>query len=85
MYICLLLQSSLHTRHLVFLVEDIRQRPDRRDLELVDLTVALGVMLLDVLKIGRVFEGRVVLLVALASSSKTTTKNVFNAESPYPV
>ena len=57
----LLLDRSLDTGHFFVLLKDIRQRPNRRNLELVDLAMALCVMLLDVFKVCGFFESGVVL------------------------
>ena len=43
---------------LLILGQDIRQRPYRRDAIRVDLLVAFGVMLLDVLELGRLWSER---------------------------
>jgi hypothetical protein len=63
-YVCithlLLFQHRPHTTHLILLLQDIRQRPNRRDLELVDLAMALGVVILDVFELCGGAESRVV-------------------------
>lgn len=41
-----------HGRHLLVWLQDVRQRPHRRDAELVDLLVTLGVVALDVDEVG---------------------------------
>lgn len=53
-------QRCLHTRHFLLLLQNIRQRPNRRNLKLINLPMALGVVLLDVLKLRRVLEGGIV-------------------------
>jgi hypothetical protein len=53
-------QHRPHTTHLILLLQDIRQRPNRRDLELVDLAMALGVVILDVFELCGGAESRVV-------------------------
>jgi hypothetical protein len=49
----LLLQRSLHARHLVILLQDTGQWPNRRDREGVDLPVTLRIMVLDMFKLCR--------------------------------
>jgi hypothetical protein len=56
----LLLQCSFHARHLIILPQNIRQWTNRRDLILIDLPMALGVVLLDMLKLRRVPECRII-------------------------
>ena len=48
---------SLDRRHLLVQGQDVGQGPDGGDAERVDLGVAPGVVPLDVLELGRVFEG----------------------------
>jgi hypothetical protein len=55
---CSLLQRRPHTRHLILLLQNIWQGPDRRDLVLIDLPVTLCIMLLDMFELGRVLERR---------------------------
>jgi hypothetical protein len=55
---CSLLQRGPHTRHLILLLQNIWQRPNRRDLILIDLSMTLCIMLLDMFKLGRVLERR---------------------------
>lgn len=93
--VCLLVQRSLHTRHLVVLGKDIGQRSNRRNLELIDLAVALGVVLLDVLEICGFLEGRVVLFFCEKSAkpymvwwctfSANGNKGAWQKKKTYPV
>jgi hypothetical protein len=53
-----LLQRRPHTRHLILLLQNIRQRPNRRDLILIDLPMTLRIMLLDMFKLRGVLERR---------------------------
>jgi hypothetical protein len=54
------LGCSLHGGHLLIKRENIRHRAQRRDSERVDLTVTLGVVLLDVCELSSAAEGLVV-------------------------
>lgn len=59
----LLLQRSngcLHSRNLILLTQNVRQRANRRDLIFVDLAMALRIMVLDMLELCRLSERRYV-------------------------
>jgi hypothetical protein len=55
-----LLQHCFYARHLIFLCKNIWQRTNWRNLVLIDLPVALRIVLLDVIKLCRILERRVV-------------------------
>ena len=51
-----LLQRSLDTRHLIVFLENVGQRPNRRNRKWIDLPMTLGVVIPDVLELRRLAE-----------------------------
>ena len=50
--------SLPRSRNLFVQFQNIRHGPDRRDCELVDLLMTLGIVILDMLEFGRLAKGR---------------------------